>query len=326
MNWYMQSREVTIEISDTKLLPPAQLPAHWEYNKRSFLNYIESIFYGVRGIVTDTAGNPLNAIITVLSHDTLHSEIRTDSLNGNYHRMLAPGVYSFQFSADGYYSQTINNVVVNNFQTTVLNVELGPNFIPVELTSFTAEVNENSVLLKWQTATENNSKGFEIERTSPHPSPYQGEGGEAGRGWETIGFVQGNGNSNSPKNYFFIDDNISGGKAVYRLKQIDTDGKFEYSKVIEIDVGSPAKFELGQNYPNPFNPVTTIKYLLPQSGNVKLVVYNLIGEQVVKLADEFEGAGVHTINFNASGLNSGVYIYKLEATGLVQSKKMILLK
>jgi hypothetical protein len=198
--------------------------------------------------------------------------------------------------------------------------------LPVELSSFSAVVLDNVVKLNWQTETEVNNFGFEIERTSPFPSPYQGEGGEAGRGWETIGFVQGNGNSNSPKNYFFIDDNISGGKAVYRLKQIDTDGKFEYSKVIEIDVGSPAKFELGQNYPNPFNPVTTIKYLLPQSGNVKLVVYNLIGEQVVKLADEFEGAGVHTINFNASGLNSGVYIYKLEATGLVQSKKMILLK
>ncbi len=74
MNWFMKSREVTIEISDTNLLPPSQLPAHWEYNKRSFLNYIESIFYGVRGTVTDTADHPLNAIVKVLNHDTLNSD------------------------------------------------------------------------------------------------------------------------------------------------------------------------------------------------------------------------------------------------------------
>jgi hypothetical protein len=129
MNWFMKSREVTIEISDTKLLPAYQLPAHWEYNKRSFLNYLKSIFYGVRGIVTDTAGNPLNANIKVLNHDTLHSEIRTDSLHGNYYRMLAAGTYSLQFTADGHYPQTINNVVVNNFQSTILDVELTPEFV-----------------------------------------------------------------------------------------------------------------------------------------------------------------------------------------------------
>ncbi len=77
----------------------------------------------------------------------------------------------------------------------------------------------------------------------------------------------------------------------YRLKQIDTDGKFEYSKVIEVDLGSPTKFELSQNYPNPFNPVTTIKFSIPQPGNVKLTVYNLLGEQVAELVNGFREAG-----------------------------------
>jgi len=88
----------------------------------------------------------------------------------------------------------------------------------------------------------------------------------------------------------------------------------------------PAEFELTQNYPNPFNPVTTIKFSLPESGNVKLTIYNLLGEQVEEPINEFKNAGVHTINFNASELNSGVYIYKIESNGFVQSRKMTLIK
>jgi len=144
--------------------------------------------------------------------------------------------------------------------------------------------------------------------------------------WSKIGFVQGHGNSNSPKDYSFTDDEISSGKYFYRLKQIDTDGKFEYSKVVEIDLGSLPKFELSQNYPNPFNPSTTISFSLPQSGNVKLTVYNLLGEQVAELVNEFREAGVHTINFTASNFNSGLYIYKIEASDFVQARKMTLIK
>ena len=341
MNWYLQSREVTIEISDTKLLPPAQLPTNWEYNKRSFLNYIESIFYGVRGIVTDTAGIPLNAIIKVLNHDTLHSEIRTDSLNGNYHRMLAPGVFSLQFSSDGYYSQTFNNVTVNNFQTTILNVELVPNFIPIELISFTADVNGNNVFLKWQTATEINNKGFEIKRTSPHPSPYNGEGGEAGRGWESIGFVYGNGTTSEPKSYSFTDDGVASGNYQYRLMQIDFDGSFKYSDVIEVEVKAPAEFSLEQNYPNPFNPSTTIRYQIPERSFVTLVIYDILGNEIARLVNEEKPAGIYNVEFTINNLqlSSGVYFYQLKASDpstsshngqagqvYIETNKMLLIK
>ncbi len=90
--------------------------------------------------------------------------------------------------------------------------------------------------------------------------------------WETIGFVSGNGNSNSPKNYSFEDKTVTSGKYSYRLKQIDNDGQFEYSKTIEVNFGAPTKFELSQNYPNPFNPATTIRFNLTEAQNVKLVV------------------------------------------------------
>ena len=346
MNWYMQSREVTIEISDTKLLPPAQLPAHWEYNKRSFLNYIESIFYGVRGIVTDTAGNPLNAMIKVLNHDTLHSEIRTDSLNGNYHRMLAPAVYSFQFSADGYYSQTFNNVAVNNFQTTILNVELVPNFIPVELISFTADINGNSVFLNWQTATETNNRGFEIERTSPHPSTlpdrqagYQGEGGEAGRCWEMIGFIPGNGTTTEPTSYSFTENGVTSGVYQYRLKQIDFDGSFKYSDIVEVKLQAPSEFSLEQNYPNPFNPSTKIKYEIAERGFVTIKIYDILGNEIETLVNEEKPAGTYEVEFTGhsdegQNLVSGVYFYQLRISGpetssghtIVRTNKMLLMK
>ncbi len=283
MNWFMNSREVTIEISDTKLLPASQLPAHWEYNKRSFLNYIESILYGVKGIVSDTTDHPLNALIKVLNHDTLHSEIRTDSLNGNYHRMLAPGTYSFNFSADGYFPQTINNVVVNNFQTTILNVELIPNVIPVELISFTVDVDGNSVTLNWQTSTETNNQGFEVQRASSETIFV--------KEWEMIGFVEGNGTTTEQNAYFFIDKDLKANKYQYRLKQIDFDGSYAYSDIIEIEVEAPMEFSLEQNYPNPFNPTTNIKYSVPADGNVSLKVYDILGNEIATLVNEEKPAG-----------------------------------
>jgi 3-phytase len=85
-------------------------------------------------------------------------------------------------------------------------------------------------------------------------------------------------------------------------------------------------FKLFQNYPNPFNPATTINFSIPQSSNVKLTIYNILGQQISQLINEFREAGIHTINFDASQYNSGLYLYKLENNGLVQTKKMLLLK
>jgi hypothetical protein len=195
--------------------------------------------------------------------------------------------------------------------------------LPVELSSFSAIVLENSVKLNWRTETEVSNYGFEILRAHTSTPLSVTE-------WDALGFVQGHGNSNSPKEYSFTDDlNLNAAlnhTLSYRLKQIDTDGKFEYSKVIQVDLGSPAKYELSQNYPNPFNPVTTIRFTLTQPGNVRLILYNTLGEQAAELVNEFKDAGVHTINFNASELNSGVYIYKLESNGFAQARKMTLVK
>jgi hypothetical protein len=219
----------------------------------------------------------------------------------------------------GFFYNSNGFLATNNFNFYVNGVLYdGP--LPVELSSFSASVAGNAVKLNWKTETEVNNYGFEVERKIlkqvQNDSPV----------WEKIGFVNGNGNSNSPKNYSYEDKNVSAGKYSYRLKQIDNDGQFEFSKTIEVDLGAPKKFELSQNYPNPFNPTTTIRFSLPEASTVKLTIYNILGQEIKTLLNEFKESGIHSLNFNASELNSGMYIYKLEAGTYTQSRKMMLVK
>lgn len=195
-----------------------------------------------------------------------------------------------------------------------INPPIAP--LPVGLSSFTAKASNDQVHLRWETKTEVNNFGFEIERAST--SPVQE--------WIKIGFVEGNGNSNSPKEYSFIDKNVLSGNYAYRLKQIDTDGQFKYSPEVNVVVEVPTDYALEQNFPNPFNPSTTIKFSIPEAGMVKLTIFDLLGQEVKILVDEPRQAGSYTELFNASGLNSGVYFYELRVNELILTKKMQLLK
>ncbi len=190
--------------------------------------------------------------------------------------------------------------------------------IPVELTSFTASVVEGNVVLNWITATELNNSGFEIERQKTKD--------EKSEEWESIGFVNGNGTSTSVHSYSFVDKNTNEGKSYYRLKQIDFDGSFDYSKTVEVDLSLPTIFSLEQNYPNPFNPTTKISWQSPIAGHQSLIIYDLLGNEVAKLVDEFRSAGTYEIDFNASKLSSGVYFYELQTGEFVTTKKMILIR
>jgi hypothetical protein len=130
--YYKHGREQTIEISNTKILPPAQLPNHWNYNYRSFLNYIEQVLYGIRGTVTDSlTGAPLKAKVFISGFDTDSSEVYSDSAFGKYYRMIIQGTYALTFSAPNYYSKTISGVYARNDSATILNVQLRPMFIGI---------------------------------------------------------------------------------------------------------------------------------------------------------------------------------------------------
>jgi len=199
------------------------------------------------------------------------------------------------------------------------------NPVPVELASFSANAVNSKVILNWSTATEVNNYGFSVERSEA--SLNNPEAGASSYIWETIGFVQGHGNSNSPKEYSFTDNNLQQGNIRYRLKQIDNDGQYEYSDVVEVAFNlSPSTFELFQNYPNPFNPSTTIRYSIPQKSKVILKVFDVLGTEVTTLVNEEKSAGNYEIKFEGNGLVSGIYFYRITNGINSETRKMILLR
>lgn len=192
-------------------------------------------------------------------------------------------------------------------------VNLGP--LPVEFTTFNAKLVENKVKLNWATATETNNSGFNVERKINSEN------------WQTIGFIKGKGTTTSTNFYSFVDEDVvNKGVATYRLRQIDYNGTYSYSKEVEVDLNSVLTYSLNQNYPNPFNPSTSIGFSVAKAGYVKLNVYNLIGQKVQTLVDGFLPAGFHKVNFNAANLNSGFYFYKIETDNFTQIRKMTLMK
>lgn len=193
------------------------------------------------------------------------------------------------------------------------------NFVPVELTSFTAEVIKNDVMLHWTTATELNNFGFEIERSKDNES------------FEKISFVPGFGTTTEPKSYEYIVKELSSGVQYFRLKQIDYDGTFVISNSVEVAGIFPTNFALSQNYPNPFNPSTTIKFTLPVDSKVRLKLFNTLGQQVAELINSEMTMGIHNYDFNAENLSSGTYFYVLDANGnngsnFKEIKKLVLIK
>ena len=191
-------------------------------------------------------------------------------------------------------------------------------YVPVELTSFTASVIKNEVNLNWSTATELNNKGFDIERISLNNQKNQG--------WEKIGFIPGFGTTTEPHSYSFIDNDIELGNYTYRLKQIDFDGAFEYSDEVQVEISIPLKYELAQNYPNPFNPNTKISWQVPLGSWQTLKIYDVLGNEIITLVDEYKSAGTYEVEWNASELPSGAYFYELNTGSFIDSKKMILMK
>jgi len=209
----------------------------------------------------------------------------------------------------------------------------------IELTTLTANISDSSVILNWNTVEEVNSYGFNIERLTESNDTSISSGSEA---WITIGFIAGHGISNSLKNYSFTDkpDTLAG-KYFYRLKQICIAGAFEYSEIVEVNfdytavIGAnfklPTEYNLSQNYPNPFNPTTTISFSIPEYSNVKLEIFNSVGQLVTQLVDQNYAQGKYTTLWNGRNdfgvkVNSGIYFYRITANNFAQTNRIILLK
>ena len=254
----------------------------------------------------------------LLVYDAMTVLVPPPAMELDHRTIVGDGPYSLQNGetlAVGFGIVAGNNLADLQANTDIAQSIWESIIVPVELTSFTANVNnEGNVVLNWRTATELNNQMFEIERKS-----------ETGQ-YTTIGYVEGFGTTTEPQEYSYIDNTVGTGTYFYRLKQIDFGGQYEYSDEIEVEVNGPLTFALEQNYPNPFNPSTNIKYSVPENGFVKLSVYNLVGEEVSVLVNETVDAGFYEVTFNAANLPSGTYFYRLQTGNTVQAKKMVLLK
>lgn len=245
------------------------------------------------------------------------------SLSGTTFNGIILAVTSITLSAG---ATLVNAKLLANGGAVTINSDV----LPVEITFFSAGLLDKSVVLKWETATEVNNYGFEVERQYRVSSiEYQDSG------WVKIGFVQGSGTTNSPKSYSFADNDLpSVDKVLYRLKQIDNDGSASFSKTIEVDISTVTlaedqvkyEFLLKQNYPNPFNPTTTIIYSIAEENKVDLKIYDILGSEIKTLVNETKVPGNYEIELIGSNLASGIYFYKLESGINISIKKLILIK
>ena len=226
--------------------------------------------------------------------------------------IIDTGMYSYRvYAYNGNASSGYSN---SNFIITV---------VPVELISFTAELHDKNVLLKWTTGSEKNNRGFSIERLVLSQHFPVGS-------WKSIGFVDGKGTKTTPSDYQFIDANakeLNTNLIKYRLQQIDFDGTSTNTGEVEAWLNTiPDKFHLGQNFPNPFNPSTRIQYQVSSIAPVTLKVYDILGNEVAILVNEKKSPGTYELTWNAVGLPSGIYFYKLVADNFSSIKRMILLR
>lgn len=222
--WY-GGRETTIELYDIKSPPGSALPQRWTYNKESLLAYMEQTLKGIRGIVTD-ADNAQPVKARIFLYNISFSYVNTDSIVGDYHWLMLPGNYNLIFTAPGYVTDTVRNVMVSDSNAARLNHVM-------------------------------NRIGTNINLT---------------------------------------------------------------------ETGIPEEYRLYQNYPNPFNPSTYLEFGIPDWGFVSLIVYDVLGKEVVSLVNEKLSPGNYKIEFEGSRLASGIYFYRLNAEEFTDTKRMLLLK
>ena len=290
-------------------------------------------FFAEGQAIFDSVKSNRNIFLMLCGHVTAEAR-RTDINTSGNGRNIYTLLSDFQEGAnggDGYLriikcSPHLNKIFVSTYSPSLGTFKIGPNSqfeldydfttpLPIELAFFTGSFNRNNIELRWRTETEVNNYGFNLERRLN------------GREWNRIAFIEGHGNSNSPKEYRYLDKDLFAGvsKFQYRLKQEDNDGQFKYSDIIEVKA-IPKQYELLQNYPNPFNPSTSIKFQIPGSSFVNIKVYDITGREVETLVNEEKSAGSYEVNFNTEGLSSGIYFYKLRTDNFTETKKMLLIK
>ena len=312
-------------VAGTSQMFPAQIPS----NATNLLSVVAG--KRVCKMAARIAPGPgSGTIISGVGNGTRFGRFRLETTAAEFANIPVNLQFNFDQATYGYatkYQAYVDNVTLSPLPTDItvpashLN-ELSNNPVPVELNSLTATSQGRDVELSWETKTEVNSSMFEVERTAVST-----------QNWIKAGEVAASGNSNSAKSYSYTDKKLGSGKYIYRLKMVDNDGTFRYSKEVESEVALPKEYSISQNYPNPFNPTTRIDYQLPFDSKVTLELYGITGEKVATLLNGELSAGYYTADVNASAYNlaSGVYIYRMNASNpagqnFVQVKKLMLTK
>jgi hypothetical protein len=249
--------------------------------------------------------NQLSFRLTTLAHN-LQAMVPFNSATGQLIQVTQNGL-SIPFS-----NQTIKGIQYGIFAASTSNYVAIYNSVPLPITllNFSVLKQGDDALLLWSTTMEENNKGFEIQRSTDQSS------------WTPIGFVNGAVNSQTQKNYQYLDPNLPAGTYYYRLKQVDLDGRSSISNVVDVTFTGSMVLELMQNRPNPFNSSTTINMVIPKAGRVQLILYDQIGRPVQTLMDEEKTPGTYSVQVNRNGLSSGIYYYRLNALGTSIVKKM----
>ncbi len=289
----VKNMDSTTSYTFTNVTSPRTITAYFSINKYTI-------------VPTVTNGTIIPNVPVQVNHGNSQTFTYTPNTGYHFSSVIVGGIENL----DSTESFTYTNITSSDTIKVVFDAN-----DPIKLTSFIATTKQNKTELQWSTATEINNFGFEIQVTKKEKEE-----------WQKVGFVEGNGSTNTPQNYVFINKNTFAGKYLYRLKQIDKDGKFEYSNSIEVEVAAPKTFSILQNYPNPFNPTTTIQYEVPHNALVMIKVYNVLGEEIATLVNEEKAAGVYEVQFDGSKLPSGMYFYELITQKFSQIKKMMLVK
>lgn len=192
---------------------------------------------------------------------------------------------------------------------------LDGSILPVELISFEALVDGKDVVLNWSTASETNNAGFEIEQAARDKS------------FQRIGYVEGQGTSLVTRNYRYRVASLEPGGHRFRLKQIDFDGVFTYSPVVEVSLTVPGRFLIEPAYPNPFNPSTTVGFAVPTEQDVVVTLVSATGREVKRLFSGFVPANqMQRLTIHGSALPSGVYWLHFSGKSLSRTHSVVLAK
>ena len=186
--------------------------------------------------------------------------------------------------------------------------------LPVEMTSFTSQVNGTSVALNWETASETNNAGFEVQMRE-------------GDGWNPLGFVEGHGTTTEAQTYSFDVGELGVGTHAFRLKQIDFDGAFEYSDGVEATIETPGTHLISSAYPNPFNPQSQFTLAVAQEQHVTAELFNTLGQRVAILfSGSVEANQPQLVTIDGAGLASGMYVVRVTGERFSDALSVTLLK